>query len=191
VPRGRRSPPVPSRPGRLLAAVPRTPYARDGLTVHERQIAELAGAGFSNGEIGERLFSPTGPSDLTSTRASPSWGSQSRAQLRAALEPGRHDGHRELVRQPNECYGGDKGVARQADKLTTAFSKHSSGAGTGRRALRRRCTRPPHAGEDTNAIVRVAAIRSLKPPRAEWVSEAIHIRRKTSRVGFERCNVAP
>ena len=66
---------------------PRTPDARDRLTVQELQIAELAAAGLSNREIGERLFLSHRTIGSHLYRIFPKLGITARAQLRAALEP--------------------------------------------------------------------------------------------------------
>ena len=66
---------------------PRTPDARDRLTAQELQIAELAAAGLSNREIGERLFLSHRTIGSHLYRIFPKLGITARAQLRAALEP--------------------------------------------------------------------------------------------------------
>lgn len=66
---------------------PRTPDARDRLTAQELQIAELAAAGLSNREIGERLFLSHRTIGSHLYRSFPKLGITTRAQLRAALEP--------------------------------------------------------------------------------------------------------
>ena len=66
---------------------PRTPDARDRLTAQELQIAELAAAGLSNREIGERLFLSHRTIGSHLYRVFPKLGITDRAQLRAALEP--------------------------------------------------------------------------------------------------------
>ncbi|HEY3945511.1 MAG TPA: LuxR C-terminal-related transcriptional regulator, partial [Solirubrobacteraceae bacterium] len=66
---------------------PRTPDARDRLTAQELQIAELAAAGLSNREIGERLFLSHRTIGSHLYRTFPKLGITARAQLRAALEP--------------------------------------------------------------------------------------------------------
>jgi DNA-binding CsgD family transcriptional regulator len=65
----------------------RTPDARDRLTAQELQIAELAAAGLSNREIGERLFLSHRTIGSHLYRIFPKLGIAARAQLRAALEP--------------------------------------------------------------------------------------------------------
>ena len=64
---------------------PRTPDARDRLTAQELQIAELAAAGLSNREIGERLFLSHRTIGSHLYRTFPKLGITARAQLRAAL----------------------------------------------------------------------------------------------------------
>ena len=64
---------------------PRTPEARDRLTAQELQIAELAGAGLSNREIGERLFLSHRTIGSHLYRIFPKLGITSRSQLRDAL----------------------------------------------------------------------------------------------------------
>ena len=66
---------------------PRTPDARDRLTAQELQIAELAAAGLSNREIGERLFLSHRTIGSHLYRIFPKLGITARAQLREALEP--------------------------------------------------------------------------------------------------------
>jgi DNA-binding CsgD family transcriptional regulator len=66
---------------------PRTPDARDRLTAQELQIAELAAAGLSNREIGERLFLSHRTIGSHLYRIFPKLGITARAQLRTALEP--------------------------------------------------------------------------------------------------------
>ena len=66
---------------------PRTPDARDRLTAQELQIAELAAAGLSNREIGERLFLSHRTIGSHLYRIFPKLGITARAQLRAAIEP--------------------------------------------------------------------------------------------------------
>ena len=66
---------------------PRTPDARDRLTAQELQIAELAAAGLSNREIGERLFLSHRTIGSHLYRIFPKLGITARAQLPAALEP--------------------------------------------------------------------------------------------------------
>jgi DNA-binding CsgD family transcriptional regulator len=70
---------------------PRTPDARDRLTAQELQIAELAAAGLSNREIGERLFLSHRTIGSHLYRIFPKLGITARAQLRAALEPRRDE----------------------------------------------------------------------------------------------------
>ena len=67
---------------------PRTPDARDRLTAQELHIAELAAAGLSNREIGERLFLSHRTIGSHLYRIFPKLGITARAQLRAALELG-------------------------------------------------------------------------------------------------------
>ncbi len=64
---------------------PRTPEARDRLTAQELQIAELAGAGLSNREIGERLFLSHRTIGSHLYRTFPKLGISSRSQVRDAL----------------------------------------------------------------------------------------------------------
>jgi len=66
----------------------RTPEARDRLTAQELQIAQLAAAGLSNREIGERLFLSHRTIGSHLYRIFPKLGITARAQLRAGLEPG-------------------------------------------------------------------------------------------------------
>jgi len=66
---------------------PRTPDARDRLTAQELQIAELAAAGLSNREIGERLFLSHRTIGSHLYRIFPKLGITARSQLSAALEP--------------------------------------------------------------------------------------------------------
>jgi ATP/maltotriose-dependent transcriptional regulator MalT len=66
---------------------PRTPDARDRLTAQELQIAQLAGEGLSNREIGERLFLSHRTIGSHLYRIFPKLGIASRAQLRDALAP--------------------------------------------------------------------------------------------------------
>ena len=66
---------------------PRTPDGRDRLTAQELQIAELAGAGLSNREIGERLFLSHRTIGSHLYRIFPKLGITARAQLSTALEP--------------------------------------------------------------------------------------------------------
>jgi DNA-binding CsgD family transcriptional regulator len=68
---------------------PRTPDARDRLTAQELQIAQLAAAGLSNREIGERLFLSHRTIGSHLYRIFPKLGITARSQLPAALEPGR------------------------------------------------------------------------------------------------------
>jgi DNA-binding CsgD family transcriptional regulator len=68
---------------------PRTPDARDRLTAQELQIAQLAAAGLSNREIGERLFLSHRTIGSHLYRIFPKLGITARAQLPAALEPRR------------------------------------------------------------------------------------------------------
>jgi ATP/maltotriose-dependent transcriptional regulator MalT len=70
---------------------PRTPDARDRLTAQELQIAELAVAGLSNREIGERLFLSHRTIGSHLYRMFPKLGITARAQLRAALGPRREE----------------------------------------------------------------------------------------------------
>jgi DNA-binding CsgD family transcriptional regulator len=64
---------------------PRMPDARDRLTAQELQIAELAAAGLSNREIGERLFLSHRTIGSHLYRIFPKLGITARAQLRSAL----------------------------------------------------------------------------------------------------------
>ena len=64
---------------------PRTPDARDRLTAQELQIAQLAAAGLSNREIGERLFLSHRTIGSHLYRIFPKLGITARAQLRDAL----------------------------------------------------------------------------------------------------------
>jgi DNA-binding CsgD family transcriptional regulator len=64
---------------------PRTPEARDRLTPQELQIAELAGAGLSNREIGERLFLSHRTIGSHLYRTFPKLGITARSQVRDAL----------------------------------------------------------------------------------------------------------
>jgi DNA-binding CsgD family transcriptional regulator len=73
---------------------PRTPDARDRLTAQELQIAQLAGAGLSNREIGERLFLSHRTIGSHLYRIFPKLGITARAQLRTALGPPDRSGHR-------------------------------------------------------------------------------------------------
>jgi|HubBroStandDraft_6_1064221.scaffolds.fasta_scaffold19775_2 DNA-binding CsgD family transcriptional regulator len=68
---------------------PRTPDARDRLTAQELQIAQLAAAGLSNREIGERLFLSHRTIGSHLYRIFPKLGITARSQLPAALEPRR------------------------------------------------------------------------------------------------------
>jgi len=68
---------------------PRTPDARDRLTAQELQIAQLAAAGLSNREIGERLFLSHRTIGSHLYRIFPKLGITARSQLPAALEPSR------------------------------------------------------------------------------------------------------
>ena len=70
---------------------PRTPDARDRLTAQELQIAQLAAAGLSNREIGERLFLSHRTIGSHLYRIFPKLGITARAQLPAALEPRRDE----------------------------------------------------------------------------------------------------
>lgn len=70
---------------------PRTADARDRLTAQELQIAELAAAGLSNREIGERLFLSHRTVGSHLYRMFPKLGITARAQLRAALQPRRDE----------------------------------------------------------------------------------------------------
>jgi DNA-binding CsgD family transcriptional regulator len=70
---------------------PRRPDARDQLTAQELQIAELAAAGLSNREIGERLFLSHRTIGSHLYRIFPKLGITSRTQLRDAL-PAAADG---------------------------------------------------------------------------------------------------
>ena len=65
---------------------PRTPDARDRLTAQELQIAELAAAGLSNREIGERLFLSHRTIGSHLYRIFPKLGITTRTEMRAALE---------------------------------------------------------------------------------------------------------
>ena len=64
---------------------PRTPDARDRLTAQELQIAELAAAGLSNREIGERLFLSHRTIGSHLYRIFPKLEITARAQLRTVL----------------------------------------------------------------------------------------------------------
>ncbi len=66
---------------------PRAPDARDRLTAQELQIAELAAAGLSNREIGERLFLSHRTIGSHLYRIFPKLGITARTELRAALQP--------------------------------------------------------------------------------------------------------
>jgi DNA-binding NarL/FixJ family response regulator len=66
---------------------PRTADARDRLTAQELQIAQLAAAGLSNREIGERLFLSHRTIGSHLYRIFPKLGITTRAQLRDALAP--------------------------------------------------------------------------------------------------------
>jgi DNA-binding CsgD family transcriptional regulator len=66
---------------------PRTPDARDRLTAQELQIAQLAAAGLSNREIGERLFLSHRTIGSHLYRIFPKLEITARSQLPAALEP--------------------------------------------------------------------------------------------------------
>ena len=68
---------------------PRTPDARDRLTAQELQIAQLAAAGLSNREIGERLFLSHRTIGSHLYRIFPKLGVTARSQLPATLEPRR------------------------------------------------------------------------------------------------------
>jgi DNA-binding CsgD family transcriptional regulator len=70
---------------------PRTPDARDRLTAQELQIAQLAAAGLSNREIGERLFLSHRTIGSHLYRIFPKLGITARSQLPAALEPRREE----------------------------------------------------------------------------------------------------
>lgn len=70
---------------------PRTPDARDRLTAQELQIAQLAAAGLSNREIGERLFLSHRTIGSNLYRIFPKLGITARSQLLAALEPRREE----------------------------------------------------------------------------------------------------
>ena len=70
---------------------PRTPDARDRLTAQELQIAQLAAAGLSNREIGERLFLSHRTIGSHLYRIFPKLGIAARAQLPAALGPRRDE----------------------------------------------------------------------------------------------------
>jgi DNA-binding CsgD family transcriptional regulator len=65
----------------------RVPEARDQLTPQELQIAQLAAAGLSNREIGERLFLSHRTVSTHLYRVFPKLGITSRAELNAALAP--------------------------------------------------------------------------------------------------------
>jgi ATP/maltotriose-dependent transcriptional regulator MalT len=66
---------------------PRTPDARDRLTAQELQIAQLAAAGLSNREIGERLFLSHRTIGSHLYRIFPKLGITARSQLPASLQP--------------------------------------------------------------------------------------------------------
>ena len=66
---------------------PRTPDARDRLTAQELQIAQLAAAGLSNREIGERLFLSHRTIGSHLYRIFPKLGISARSQLAGSLEP--------------------------------------------------------------------------------------------------------
>jgi len=70
---------------------PRTPDARDRLTAQELQIAQLAAAGLSNREIGERLFLSHRTIGSHLYRIFPKLGIAARSHLPAALEPRRDE----------------------------------------------------------------------------------------------------
>ncbi|MGO9490405.1 MAG: helix-turn-helix transcriptional regulator [Solirubrobacteraceae bacterium] len=70
---------------------PRTPDARDRLTAQELQIAQLAAAGLSNREIGERLFLSHRTIGSHLYRIFPKLGITARSHLPAALEPQREE----------------------------------------------------------------------------------------------------
>ena len=70
---------------------PRTPDARDRLTAQELQIAQLAAAGLSNREIGERLFLSHRTIGSHLYRIFPKLGITARSQLPAVLEPRRSE----------------------------------------------------------------------------------------------------
>jgi DNA-binding NarL/FixJ family response regulator len=70
---------------------PRTPGARDRLTAQELQIAQLAPAGLSNREIGERLFLSHRTIGSHLYRIFPKLGITAGSQLPAALEPPRDE----------------------------------------------------------------------------------------------------
>ena len=70
---------------------PRTPDARDRLTAQELQIAQLAAAGLSNREIGERLFLSHRTIGSHLYRIFPKLGITARSQLPGALEPRRQE----------------------------------------------------------------------------------------------------
>ncbi len=79
---------------------PRTPDARDRLTAQELQIAELAAAGLSNREIGERLFLSHRTIGSHLYRIFPKLGITARAQLRSALQPRRDETAERAKRNP-------------------------------------------------------------------------------------------
>ena len=66
----------------------RVPEARDELTAQELQIAQLAAAGLSNREIGQRLFLSHRTISTHLYRVFPKLGIASRAELAGALAPG-------------------------------------------------------------------------------------------------------
>jgi DNA-binding NarL/FixJ family response regulator len=70
---------------------PRTPDARDRLTAQELQIAELAAAGLTNREIGERMFLSHRTIGSHLYRIFPKLDISSRAQLRDVLAAVRED----------------------------------------------------------------------------------------------------
>jgi DNA-binding NarL/FixJ family response regulator len=65
----------------------RDPTARDQLTPQELQIAQLAAVGFSNREIGERLYLSPRTISTHLYRAFPKLGVTTRSQLGTALTP--------------------------------------------------------------------------------------------------------
>jgi DNA-binding CsgD family transcriptional regulator len=67
------------------SSIRRTPDARDQLTAQELQIAELAAAGLSNREIGQKLYVSHRTVESHLYRIFPKLGVSSRAQLRLAL----------------------------------------------------------------------------------------------------------
>jgi DNA-binding CsgD family transcriptional regulator len=66
----------------------RTPEARDELTPQELQIAQMAAAGLTNREIGQRLYLYHRTISSHLYRTFPKLGITSRAELRAVLESG-------------------------------------------------------------------------------------------------------